>query len=404
MADTGATWRTTAVVLLGCFVCQMGLGCGYAFGAVLKHIVAELDWSRTAFSVASAPVLVAMGLGAALAGHLVERVGARAVLSASALLLGLSLWLFSRMDSLWQFYINSTLFGLAMAGLGDVAVGSIASRWISARRGLALALVFAGSNVGGAIVPVGVEAVAAASSWRTALATMAVASVVLVLPFSLFAIREPPPRRAGDTARRVPVPAASPEADIDLAAALRTRSFWILAALLFSFYLYYLAVTQHLIAFLGDSGFSDAHAAASLSFAIGLGIVAKLCAGALADRFSPVRLLIVNFAVLTAASFALLFVGVPGVLPVFLLAHGLATAAENVVFPLVVIHCFGVAHMARIFGALSVALFPGGVLGPIIAGGAADVLGDYRAAFALFAVLNVASLAALPALRRERAR
>jgi len=404
MAHPAAYWRTSAVVLLGCFVCQVGLGCGYVFGAVLKHIVAEFEWSRTAFSVASAPVLVAMGLGAALAGQLVERVGARTVLSVSTLLLGLSLWLFSRMDSLWQFYLNSTLFGLAMAGLGDVVVGAVASRWIEGRRGLALAMVFVGSNVGGAVVPVGADAIAAAWSWRAALATTAVGAVVLVLPFALFAIREPTGAPAVGPSTRRGLPADGHEGDLDLRAAMRTRSFWILAALLFSFYLYYLAVTQHLIAFLSDAGFSNARAAASLSVAVALGIVSKIAAGALADRFSPVRLLIANFTVLTAASVALLLVDAPGVLPAFLVAHGLATAAENVVFPLVVIDCFGVTHMARIFGALSVALFPGGVLGPIVAGGSLDWLGDYRFAFAAFALLNAASLVSLAGLRRERGR
>jgi len=69
------------LVLLGCFVCQMGLGAGYIFGATLKHIVAEFDWSRTAFSAASAPLLASMALfpggvlGPVFAGAMFDRLG-----------------------------------------------------------------------------------------------------------------------------------------------------------------------------------------------------------------------------------------------------------------------------------------------------------------------------------------
>ncbi|MCZ6463401.1 MAG: MFS transporter, partial [Proteobacteria bacterium] len=147
----------------------MGLGAGYVFGAVLKNIVAEFEWSRAAFSASGIPLLAAMALSAPLVGTLTERAGARRVLSGAALLLGASLWLFSRMTSLWEFYATSVLFGVALTGLGDVAVGAVAARWVTAQRGLALAFVYVGSNAGGAAVPVVAQSIAAASSWRDAL-------------------------------------------------------------------------------------------------------------------------------------------------------------------------------------------------------------------------------------------
>ena len=79
-------------VLVGCFVCQMGLGVAYVFGPLLKHVVAEFDWSRTVYAVGNAPLLLAMALGNSAIGDLTERFGARRVLVAASLLLGASLF------------------------------------------------------------------------------------------------------------------------------------------------------------------------------------------------------------------------------------------------------------------------------------------------------------------------
>jgi len=75
-----------------------------------------------------------------------------------------------------------------------------------------------------------------------------------------------------------------------------------------------------------------------------------------------------------------------------------------VVLPLVVAECFGVRHLARIYGALMLTLFPGGVLGPLFAGAVFDRAGSYAPAFATFAALNVLALAALFAVRTEASR
>ncbi len=388
------------VVLAGLLVCQMGLASGYVFGVVMKNVVAEFEWSRAAFAAASAPLLLAMGLSAPLVGSLTERFGGRAVLSGAAVVLGLALVGFSQIQSLWQFYVASALLGIGMTGVGDVAVAAVAARWFRRQRGMALAIVYTGSNLGGIAVPIAVTGVAELASWRAAIGVLGVAMTVLILPAALLAVREP--EGVADEYEPQPTPVAGgAAADLELGEALRTRTFWVMAFVLFSFYFYYLGINQHLVPFLTDIGFSDARAAASLSGAVGLGVLAKLGMGVLADRIPKRRALRLNFALLAAASLGLLFVDRPGVLVAFLVAHGFATAAENVVLPLVVADCFGVRHLAKIYGALMVTLFPGGVLGPIFAGAVFDRLGDYRAAFALFAALNLLGLGALAWVRRE---
>jgi MFS family permease len=158
--------RSGVVVLIGCAVCQMGLGFSYVFTTFLKPIVADFGWTRTAVSGVVGPLLLSMSLASPLIGALTDRLGARVVLSLSTVLLTAALFLFSQMTHLWHFYAISILLGLALTGLGDIPVGSIASRWFSGGRGLALGVVYVGSNVGGFAVPIAATAIAATYSWR----------------------------------------------------------------------------------------------------------------------------------------------------------------------------------------------------------------------------------------------
>jgi MFS family permease len=386
--------RRRWLILLACLVCQMGLGLGgYVFAVFLKPVAAEMGWSRTAFAAVGGPLLFAMALASPLVGRLTERLGARAVFATAITLVAAALIGLSHMQSLWQFYLLGLLLGVAITGLGDIPAGAVVSQWFGRQRGLALGLVYTGSNIGGAIVPLVATAVAAESSWRDALRVLAVGGWIVIAPFALLGVHE----------RRDAAASGEDTGDLTgmtLAEARRTASFWLLGGVLFLFYFYYLGVNQHLVAFLSDAGFSDASAARQFSAAVAVGIAGKIGMGLVGDRLPARRAALLTFALMAAGSFALLAVGrVPALLPVFLSVHGFTVAAENVMLPLVVVECFGVRHLAQVYGALMLALLPGGLAGPTFAGWVYDRLGSYWPAFVVFAVANVVAVAALAALR-----
>lgn len=391
MRDRARWW-----VLLGCLVCQMGLGLGgYVFAVFLKPVVAEMGWSRTAFAAAGGPLLLAMALASPLVGALTERVGARVVFTGAITLVAAALLGLSVMQSLWAFYVLGFVLGTGITGLGDVPAGGVVSAWFGRRRGLALGLVFVGSNLGGALVPLVAAAVAETSGWRVALRVLAVGGWLLIVPFALWAVRDRPA-----ATRDLPEVPADTLEGATLGEALRTPAFWILAGVLFSFYVYYLGVNHHLVAYLTDVGFTDAAAARRFAWAIAVGVAGKIGIGLVADRIPVHRAALLTFGLLTAGSLVLLAVGDwPALLPVFLTVHGLTVAAENVMLPLLVAWCFGTRHLTRIYGALMLALLPGGFLGAVFAAWVQDQTGRYLPAFVTFAVLNVAALAALATLR-----
>jgi len=396
ISDRAARWW----VLLGCLICQMGLGLGgYVFAVFLKPVVSDLGWSRAGFAGAGGPLLLGMACASPLVGALTDRLGPRVVFTSAITFVATVLLGLSVMDAVWQLYVLGILLGVGITGLGDIPVGAVVARWFGEQRGLALGLVYVGSNIGGALVPLVAMGVAAEASRRVALRVLAVGGWLVILPFALFLVRERPAVVADD------LTLASEEAvpGLGLAEARRTTAFWLLGFVLFAFYFYYLGVNNHLVAFLSDAGFSDAAAAARFSFAVGIGVAGKIGMGLVADRL-PIRMAtMLTFGLMTLGSLALLAVGTtPALLPWFLAIHGFTVAAENVMLPLLVAHCFGVQHMAQIYGALMFALLPGGALGGTFAGFVHDRTQSYWPAFALFAGLNVVGLVALAFVRPAR--
>lgn len=390
-------------VVVGCLVCQMGLGSGYVFGTLARDVQEALGWSRAEFSAARGPQLFVTALSSPLLGVLTLRYGARVILVASTLVLGAAFLGLAGMQSLWQLYAFIMLQGLVVTGLGDISVGQVVTQWVTRSRGLALGIVYTGSNLGGSLLTRSAGWLADHESWRFAFAAIGVGGVAVMLPCAIWLVRDAP--RAAEPPPAVREPDAAKVAyagpDFDLRDALRTRSFWILTGSLFTFFFYFVGMLEHLVLFLTDAGMPREAANAHYSNAIALGIASKIGFGWLADRIPHRAAILLDYGLLTLSSLLLLALPEPRLVVPFILAYGIATAARDVVTPLMVVHCFGLRSLAPIYGAMMLALLPGGALGPLFAAAVHDRTGSYAPAFATFAALNLLALSSLFFLRRE---
>lgn len=388
--------RALAVVV-GCLACQMGLGFGYAIGALAPEMLADLGWSRAEFSAARAPQLWAIALASPLVGAATLRFGGRSVLVASTALLGLGYVGLSGVQTLWQLSLLTVVVGLALAGIGDIAAGAVVSQWIVRARGLGLGIVYTGSNLGGAIAIPLAGATLAVGSWRTALLAIAAFGLLVMLPVAIATLRDRGASAGapGDEARGV-----DEARDLDVRAALRTPSFWILTFTLLVFWLYFLAMLDHLVLFLNDVGVEGARD--HFARAVGLGMVSKIAFGWIADRMPAKAALLLDYGLLAASAGLLLLLPEPWLLHVFVVTFGFSVAARDVVTPLIVARCFGVRYLAQIYGVLMLTLLPGGTLGPALTGWVHDQTGSYALAFRAFAIANALAFALLLWVRDER--
>jgi predicted MFS family arabinose efflux permease len=387
------------LVVFACFVCQLGLGYTYLFSAVMPEATAELGWTRAEFSSGRWPYFAMTALGGLAAGQWTVRFGARPVLVTGALALAGALALLSRVQDLATFWVAQALYGVFMAGLGDVAIAGVLTSWVRGARGAAMGFVYAASNLSGLAMPSLFSLGVGAVGWRTTLLWMGIAGAAAILPFAWIAGRRAPSLLLGDP-RDAAAAARAPRA-LSLAEALRTRSFWLLAFTIFGFFFFFLGMNDAFVSFLRDLGMTREEATGYYGLATGAGGLSKLLAGALGDRLPAKAALVLDHALLAVA--ALLVLGLPSraLFFPFLAAYGFAIAARDVVYPLALSHCFGERTMPAIYGAVMMSLCIAAPLGSQVTSAVRDATGSYTPAFAGFAVLNVAMLAALFFVRRE---
>lgn len=393
-----------ALVVVAALVCQMGLSFGYLFAPLQIPITDELGWNRTAYATGAASRIPLVAIATAAIGFLTVRIGARAVLTTACLIAGLTFFAMSRMQTLWQFYALMPLVGIVLAALGDVTVGHVVMRWVRRRRGLALGVVYIGANLGAMIAVPLIARIAESSGWRNAVLWVGVGGACVILPFAFGVIRDPRPGQGADTPAIDHAEDRSPPvAAMDLRQALETRSFWLLSFNLTATFIYFVAMTDQLVPFLTDQGLSGSEAAGHFGTTVGMGLFSKILLGLLADRISIPNAMRLNTALLLVSSIVLFFLPASGPLRLFIITYGFSSTARDVLYPLIVVHCFGVRYMAEIYGVLMLSLIAG-ALGPILAATSRDVTGSYSDSFAVFVVLNGLSLVAVWMIRVEHDR
>jgi MFS family permease len=389
-------------VLAAAFACHMGLGFTYVFGPLQSDVTSELGIGRSEFAAAAQSRNFVVGLTAPLVGMLVVRFGSRPVLGGSLVLLSSSAFALSHIESWTQLLGATLLLGMAISGVGDITVGHAVSRWFRRSRGFALGILYTASNLGGFLLVPLISSMAADQSWREALRFAGGAALVVLLPCAALVF---PPRDHGDeTESRAGEEAYGvTDQDIDLGPALRTRSFWVLVYIHLAYFAYAVAIVEHFMTFLMDEGLPRSEAAGLWSKAVLIGVLSKLAFGFVSDRISARTGMLLLFGLLSASSIMLLFAPARPSLWLFVGLFGFSYAARDVLTPLILIDCFGVRYMAKLYGAIMPMLLVGGGGGSYLAGLCSDRLGTYMPAFAGLAAMNVVAVLLITLLRRESA-
>src|SRR2546425_7383763 len=178
------------VVAASATIVCVALGCLFALGVFLAPIERAMGWSRGAISTVALLNWIAMGLGSFFWGALSDRIGGRGVAVGGGFLLGLGLVLASQAQALWQFSLSfGFLVGFA-AGAFYAPLTATTTKWFTARRGLAVALVSAGIGLGILIVAPLARALTSAWDWRVAMLVLGDLAWLVIVPVALL-LREP---------------------------------------------------------------------------------------------------------------------------------------------------------------------------------------------------------------------
>ena len=395
-------------------------GARFAIGLVLHPMAYDLQWSRSALSLSVTVFMVLSACALPLIGQLVDRLGARAVLGASALLSALGLAAMSFIERPWEallFY--GVVFAIGTAGTSVTPVGVLLSRWFPHRMGMANSIAISGMGVGQLLVILVLAVQLTTFGWRGSFLALGVATLVCVLPLVLAMAKAGP----------APAPAASPvpgrgagsgsgtgtgmgtgaTAAVEsraptLRGALASRRLQLLLLIYVVCGFQDFLVATHMVAFALDEGVDMLLAGNMLAFMGLTGLVGVLLAGVLNDRFGPAFPTALCFALRIVLCALLLLSRDPAVIVGAALLYGVTfwmTAPLTVVFAREVA---GLALLGTVSGLITMAHHAAGGLGALAGASVFDIYGSYHRAFVAMLVLSVIALGLTLVLPRSRPR
>jgi MFS family permease len=265
----------------------------------------EFGWSHGTISAAISLNILLYGLFSPFASALQERYGIRRVVSIALALIAAGSGLTVFMTASWQLVLAwGFIVGIGTGSMAMAFVATITNRWFIARRGLVSGILTAGGAAGQLVFLPLVGLLVEGPGWRAA-SLLVAATALAMVPLVLLVIRDRPedvglhPYGAGDDyATPEPPTAGAVRRTLGaLAAASRTRAFWLLAG---TFAICGAStnglVGAHFVPAAHDHGM-PLTAAASLLAVIGIvDLIGTIFSGWLTDRFNPRHLLFVYYA------------------------------------------------------------------------------------------------------------
>ena len=383
------------IILASFLIFFIAGGAQYSFGVFLKPVLTEFGWTRAAISGAYSLNNVLMGLLSILAGRLSDRFGPRSVLTISGLLLGLGYLLMSQVNAIWQIYLFfGVLVGIGMGGIAAPLMSSVA-RWFVKGRGLASGIVISGAGVGITIIPPLANLLISNYSWRFSYIIIGIIVVSLPVVIAQF-LRRPPNQMntLSQDANKLAKDSLNLQSQgFSLQEVIRTRQFWIISLISLSNAFGVQTIMVHLVAHATDINISSTAAATLLSVIGIVSIGSKVIMGAIGDKFGYRKIIIMVFILMSLSFLWLSFSGELWTLYLFAVVLGFNYGAYSGVHSPLVAKFFGLKEHGAILGLTLFALNFGGAVGPLAAGQIFDISGSYSWAFALCAILGLASLA-----------
>jgi MFS family permease len=377
----------------------LAYGIWYGYSVILVALLAEFGWSRSLLGGAFSVFTLVHGAMNPVVGALCARFRPPRVSAAGGAAMGLALFADSFISTPLGLYLA---FGVATAAAvaagGWVPALVYVQREFQDRLGLAIGLISSGVGVGMVVVVPLTQLLIDAYGWRTAFQVLGLASVLWIVPASLWLLRVPRAENRGQT-KVSEKPGSDPKHDPDmtLREAMRTEPFWLLVAAFFFGNVCSQMLHVHQVAYLVDHGLSAIVAATAVSVAGVASIAAKTGGGWLSDRTERELVYVAGIVIMASSVFVLLALGAAparwGVY-VFALLLGVGYSVTAAITPAMVSDRFSGRHFGSIVGIGLMGAAIGSALGPWLAGWMYDVNASYTAPFLIAAFCSAVAGAA----------
>ena len=405
-------WIMLVIASLTAFM--SGPGQTYGVSVFVDPMIDTFGWSRTTISGLYTAGSLTAATAMLLVGRLLDRYGARVLLTVVVLLFGLAAIWMSRVSHIVELYIGFTLLRTLGQGSMSLIPSTMVALWFVRLRGRAHALYALGGATSQAALPPFIYLIISVMGWRDTWIVLGIMIwVILLLPSALLVRRSPEavgllPDGDRISSLDVNVQDGAHErasADWTLGDALKTKSFWLLILAGSSSSLISTALIFHHVSLLGSKGVDAGTAAFVLSILAPVAIVSNFAAGFLSERYPNRFILMAGNSFLAIAMLstftitgnwqAFVYGGLLG------LSNGMTMTINSVIFP----NYYGRAHLGSIKGITSTSQVAFAALGPLPFGYFFDLTGNYATVMLLFLALPAFSAgAALMASPPQRSR
>ena len=369
----------------------------------------DLGWSRTLIVGASATAGIAAMFFSPLAGWVLHRFGARALLGVSVLLLGAAILSIRWASTPVAFYLLFGIGRVIFSSPVQIGAATVVAQWFVKKRGRATAVLGVMHSFGMGLFPLFAQLLINSNGgdWRMAWFWLGISVWIVAVPPVIGLLRGTPESMGlepdGGEAAGTPESAASRQArepEWTLREAMRTPALWMLAlAGGFAFFIH-TGVNIHQAAFLRDQGLAATVAASALTVMAAGTALGSVAWGWLLDR-APVKLVYAASACwLGGASLLFLLVDSAAVAFVAAATFGVGLGALLVVPPVAIASYFGRRSLGAIRGVTEPFVSGAQALGAVGAGLVYDLTDSYSLTFPVFTGAALAAALLIVAVRR----
>lgn len=378
-------WRIVGSAFLNLFL-TTGI-VYYGFPVFYPSLIDSLGFSRQQATTGIFYGFVVMApLFGLLAGLLIDRAGARAVILCGIGFVGFSLVFMGMIGSVRQYYLLCITEVVGYVLAGPIPNQVLIANWFRALRGRAMGYAYLGLGLGGAASPVLIHALIENLGWRRSFQAIGVVILILLFPVGIWITRSTP-REMG----LLPDGIVSDEAagrgvevsSVPVLEAIRTLNFWLLLVGSTLTIGAIGTVISHFILFLKDGGYSAGWASRALSILLVSSLAGRVLVGHVADRFTRKNVMALFYLILALAIPLLFLRHNPVAVYGFAVAFGFAMGADYMLIPLVAADCFGLPSLGKLLALIIMADSLGQTCGPVIAGYIFDSRHSYNLAWGI---------------------
>jgi MFS family permease len=340
-----------------------------------------------------------------LAGALIDRVGARAVILVGVAFGGLSFVFMGTISSLRQYYLLcfTEVIGYVLAG--PIPNQVLIANWFRTLRGRAMGYAYLGLGLGGAVAPLLIHWLVANFGWRRAFEANGMLMILVLFPAGIWITRSSPAELGllPDGATLEDSKPTAVEANpVPVSRAVRTLDFWLLLVGSTLTIWAIGTVISHFILFLRDAGHDVGWASRTLTVLLVSSLAGRVTVGYVADRFTRKNVMAL-FYLLLAVAIPLLFIRhSDAAIYAFALIFGFAMGADYMLIPLVAAERFGLAALGKLLAIIIMADSVGQTFGGVMAGHIFDTRHSYNLAWSLITVGGILGSLAVYLISTDR--